>query len=106
MKTSRRPRPLLVASILVAALGVSACESDPSAKRVAEDLVKTLTLDQPEVRECMLDVLDGYTKDELERIGNDANGGDQAEQAEAREALEQFEAELASCDPQPAVIDE
>ncbi len=105
MKTSRRPRPLLVASILVAALGVSACESDPSAKRVAEDLVKTLTLDQPEVRECMLDVLDGYTKDELERIGNDADE-DETDEAEAREALERSEADLAACDPQPVVIDE
>lgn len=97
---------MIVAAVLVAALGASACESDPSAKRVAEDLVRTLTQDQPEVRECMLDVIDGYTTDELQQIGNDANSGDQAEQAEANEALDRFEADLAACDPDPVTIDE
>lgn len=92
--------------MLVAALGASACESDPSAKRVAEDLVKTLTKDQPEVRECMLEVIDGYSKDELERIGDDANGGDLAAQAEANEALDRFEADLAACNPTPVTINE
>lgn len=106
MKTSRRPRTVIVATVLVAALGASACESDPSAKRVAEDLVKTLTQDQPEVQECMLEVLDGYTTDELQQIGNDANSGDQAEQAEANEALDRFEADLAACNPEPVILDE
>lgn len=92
--------------MLVAALGASACESDPSAKRVAQDLVKTLTRDQPEVRECMLEVIDGYSKDELERIGDDANGGDLAAQAEANEALDRFEADLAACGPTPVTINE
>ena len=92
--------------MLVAALGASACESDPSAKRVAQDLVKTLTKDQPEVRECMLEVIDGYTTDELQQIGNDANGGDLAAQAEADEALDKFEADLAACNPTPVTINE
>lgn len=97
MKTSSRSLANTVAVALVAVIGVSACQSDPSAKRVAQDLVKTLTQDQPEVQDCMLDVIDDYSKDELESIGDDANDGDEAEMAAADEALDKFEADLAAC---------
>ena len=100
MKTSRRSLATTLAIGLVAVLGVTACESDPSAKRVAQDLVKTLTIDHPEIQECMLDVIDGYTESELEDIGNDALDGDAASQAAANEALDKFEADLAECDPE------
>ena len=107
MKPSRRPLLNTVAVVLVAVLGVSACNSDPSAKRVAQDLVKTLTQDQPEVQECMLEVIDGYSKDELEDIGNDArNDGNRAAQAEAQATLDKFEADLAACNPAAPELDE
>lgn len=78
-------------------LGLTACESDPSAKRVAQDLVKTLTQDEPEVQECMLDVIDGYTTSELQDIGNDSLDGDAAAKVEADATLVKFEADLAAC---------
>ena len=94
MSTTRRSRSTRIAAVaVVAALGFAACDSQPSAKRVAEDLVNTLAADDPEVRDCMLEKIDGYTKDELEDIGNGAQDGD----AESLAALEMFEADLASC---------
>ena len=97
MKTSRRSLANTFAIGLVAVLGITACESDPSAHRVAEDLVKTLTADEPEVQECMLEVIDGYTESELQDLGNDSLDGDAASKAKADEALDKFEADLAAC---------
>ncbi|MGB0112989.1 MAG: hypothetical protein WBP59_07190 [Ilumatobacteraceae bacterium] len=97
MKTSRRSLPYTAAVGLIAVLGLTACESDPSAKRVAQDLVKTLTQDEPEVQECMLDVIDGYTTSELQDIGNDSLDGDAAAKVEADATLVKFEADLAAC---------
>ncbi len=96
MITSRRP----VVALAVAAIslvGLTACSSDPSAQRVAEDLVKTIAADEPEVRDCMLDVIDGYEQSELEAIGEDAIDGDAAAQEAAQAALDKFEADLAAC---------
>lgn len=92
-----RPSLHLLAVAVVATIGMSACESDPSAKRVAQDLVKTLTQDEPEVQECMLGVIDGYSTSELQDIGNDAQDGDTAKKQEADAALEKFQADLAAC---------
>ena len=96
MKTSLRPVTLLAVAA-VSLLGLSACSSPPSAKRVALDIVHTEAADDPEVEACMVDVIEGYTTDELEAIGDDANDGDAAAQAEANEALDKFEADLAAC---------
>lgn len=74
----------------------SACESQPSAKRVAEDIINTLATTDEE-RDCMLDILDGYTQDELDDIGNAANGDDDAERAAAQVQLDELEARLSSC---------
>ena len=97
MKTSA-PRSVrrAVAIAAVGALGLTACLSQPSAKRVAEDLVRTLAPNE-EVEQCMLDKLDEYSQDELSTIGREYNEGDLQEQAEAGAALEEFEADLASC---------
>jgi hypothetical protein len=78
---------------LVAVLGLSACQSDPSAKRVAQDLVKTLA-ETPAEEECMLDVIDEY---DLDALGSDANDGDEAEQTAANAELAKFEDDLAAC---------
>ena len=96
MTTSRRPVAVLAVAA-VSLLGLTACSSDPSAKRVAQDLVKTIAADEPEVEECMLEVIDGYSTDELEAIGEDSLDGDAAAQAAAQEALDKFEADLAAC---------
>jgi hypothetical protein len=45
----------------------------------------------------MLDILDGYSADELDDIGSAANDGDEAEQAAAQVALDELEARLSSC---------
>ena len=82
----------------VAVLGLSACDSQPSARRVAEDLVKTLT-DDPEVQQCMLDVIEEYDETEgLADLGQAVNEGDLESQASARETLGQYEADLQACE--------
>jgi hypothetical protein len=82
---------------LIAALGVSACTSDPSPQRVAEDLVRTLTQDFPEIEECMLEVVDSY---DLNDIGDDARNENPEISGPAQAELDEFEAELAECDPE------
>jgi hypothetical protein len=79
--------------VLVAVLGLSACQSDPSATRVAQDLVKTLA-QTPAEEECMLDVIDDY---DLNALGSDADSGDQAKQAAANAELAKFEDDLVAC---------
>lgn len=92
MKTSRRPLAILVA--VVGVLVLSACQSDPSPTRVAQDLVRTETQDQPVIQECMLKVIDNY---DLDQLGEDSVG-DNAEKAKAADAeLVKFEADLAAC---------
>ena len=81
---------------LIGVLGVSACTSDPSAQRVAEDLIKTQTQDHPEVQECMLEVAEGY---DLNELGDDANSENVDVSGPALEELDQFEADLVACDP-------
>jgi hypothetical protein len=91
------PRPVrAVAVAAIAAASLTACISQPSAKRVSEDLIRTLA-STPEEEQCMLDKLDDYSQDELAQIGKNYNEGDLQEQAKAGAALEEFEADLASC---------
>ena len=81
--------------VLAAIGGLSACNSTPSARRVALDVIDTL--DQSEsVKECMrTKVEQDYTKDEVEAF---AKGADQnPPDPDAQEALDRFEADLASC---------
>lgn len=80
----------LGALILVAGLGVAACNSDPSARRVAEDIINTLA-DPGAVRDCMLDKLDEYSDDELDEITASANDPGPGT------AIDRFEADLAEC---------
>ena len=77
-------------------LGVSACTSDPSAQRVAEDLVRTVAADFPEIRDCMLDVVEGYN---LNDLGDDATSENAEISGPAMAELDQFESDLAACDP-------
>jgi protein tyrosine/serine phosphatase len=92
VKTSRRS--LILVAAVAAVFTLSACESDPSPTRIAQDLVKTETEGQPKVQECMLAVIDEY---DLDQLGEDSVG-DNAEKAKAADAeLAKFEADLAAC---------
>lgn len=92
VKTSRRS--LVIVAAVVGVLALSACESDPNPTRVAKDLVKTETAGEPEIQECMLEVIDNY---DLDQLGSDSVG-DNAEKAKAADAeLVKFEADLAAC---------
>lgn len=93
MKTSRRPFANIATIALVAVLGVSACTSDPSPKRVAQDLVKT-EAKSPEQEECMLGVIDDY---DLNQLGADSIGDNEEQAAAADATLKEFEAALAAC---------
>ena len=78
--------------------GVSACQSSPSAERVARDLVSTLTQDQPEIEECMLDLIENDY--DLNDLGDKATSENPEISGPALEELDQFEADLAACDPE------
>ena len=98
MKSSRRPLVNTAVVALVAVIGMSACTSDPSARRVAEDLVKTETQDEPVVQECMLQVIDDYdTEYGLDTLGDDAQSDNAEIAGPANATLDEFEADLAAC---------
>ena len=83
-------RPARIASlVLVAVLGVAACSSPPSAKRVALEMVDTLDVSD-DVKQCMIDEIETYSTDELQAIADAADGGNAS-------GLDQFEADLAAC---------
>jgi len=63
---------------------------------VAEDIINTLATTDAE-RDCMLEIVDGYSESDLDDMGNDANSGDAAEQAAAQVQLDELEARLSSC---------
>lgn len=98
MIRSRRPLVNIAVIALVAVFGVSSCTSDPSARRVAEDIVNTETRDQPEVQDCMLKVIADYDdRFGLDDLGNDANSGTRDVADPAKATLAEFEAALAAC---------
>jgi hypothetical protein len=88
------PRRSLVAVAAVAVFALSACQSDPSPTRVAEDLVQTLA-STPEEEECMLEVIERY--DNLDELGEDATNENAEISGPARAELDQFEADIAAC---------
>jgi len=95
VKPTRHRAPTRIAAIaLIAAFGFSACDSQPSAKRVAEDLVKSLPGATDAQRQCMLDKIEAdYSGDELDKIGDGVTEGD----PEAEAALAKFERDLEAC---------
>ena len=90
MKSRRTLRAVAVA--LVALVGLSACASTPSAKRIALDSVETLDVAEP-VKACMRDAIEEYDQEQLQQIAELADAGNSEGIAE----LARFEASLRSC---------
>ena len=81
--------------MLAAIGGLTACNSTPSAKRVALDVIETLPVSD-EVKECMRNKVEqDYSQDEIQAF---AEGADETPpDPEAKAALDRFEADLANC---------
>jgi hypothetical protein len=89
-------RPFRSVLVVLAAIGgLAACNSTPSARRVALDVIETLPVSD-EVKECMrTKVEEDYSQDEIQAF---AEGSDETPQdPEAKAALDRFEADLADC---------
>jgi hypothetical protein len=80
--------------VLAAIGGLSACNSTPSAKRVALDVIETLPVSES-VKECMRVKVEAYDEDTLENIAEGAN--EDPPKPESQLALDEFEADLESC---------
>jgi hypothetical protein len=64
-------RSLTAAVAVVAVLGLGACAGgQPGARRLTEDMIESLDADQS-VKDCMYAVVDTYTEDELEQMGEE-----------------------------------
>ena len=86
-------KPRRLAAIVALSVVAVGCVSDPSANRVAKDLINTLATTEEE-RECMLEVLEGYDVDEL---GENANSDNPLNADPANEELDRFQADLEAC---------
>jgi hypothetical protein len=94
--TQGRPLLKVGAVALLAMLGLTACNSQPSAQRVADDLIKTLA-ETDEERVCMLKIIDAFDKDDLEQIGDDALSDDKAKRTAAETDLKSLQTDLEGC---------
>lgn len=86
------PRRLLLGAVIAVTVIVSGCVSTPGAKRVALDAVETLDV-SAEVKQCMIDVIEGYSEDDIQEFSDAAAEGD----ADGAEQLTRFEAQLRQC---------
>ena len=59
--------------------------------------MRTLTQDFPEIEECMLEVVGSY---DLNDLGDKASNENPEISGPAQAELDEFEAELAACDPE------
>lgn len=96
---SRRGRRLAAASV-VALLALGACTSDPGARRVAEDIIRAETEDDPnsDRRDCMLDVLDeDFTDEMLEEIVSQLSTPATEAGEDGETAADEYRAALDAC---------
>lgn len=92
--TATRRRTILAASAAVLLLGLTACSTDPGARRVAEDIVKTAVFDGDLTQaegDCMIEKLEDLDDDEFKAIN------DSAADAGPGTLLDQYQADLAAC---------
>jgi hypothetical protein len=81
--------------VLAAIAGLAACNSTPSARRVALDVIETLPVDDG-VKQCMRQkVEEDYSQDEIQAFADGANKNPPDPDAQA--ALDKFQADLADC---------
>lgn len=87
-----------VAAAVVGLLALGACTSDPGPKRVAQDIIKTESLANPDLNEeCLLERLDDYSNDELVSISEGLDKQNSADQVAAEDDLAKFQADLETC---------
>ncbi|MGH9133192.1 MAG: hypothetical protein ACRDZZ_04590 [Ilumatobacteraceae bacterium] len=88
-------RPFRSVLVVLAAIGcLAACNSTPSARRVALDVIDTLDVGE-QVKECMREKVEAMSKDDVDDFAKGAN--EDPPDPEAQAALDQFEADLAAC---------
>ena len=88
-------RPFRSVLVVLAAIGgLSACNSTPSARRVALDVIDTLPVSDA-VKECMRVKVEAYDEDKLESIAKGAN--QDPPKPEDVAAVAEFQADLESC---------
>jgi hypothetical protein len=92
-----RLRRTTLAAAAVASIGLlGACTGQPSAKAVVKDVVQSLGLPQSE-QDCMLEVIDAMSSDELENLG-EANVEQAITDAESgTPEMQAFIADLSDC---------
>lgn len=98
--TQRSPRRARrsIAAAVVGLLALSACTSDPGPKRVVQDIVEAEAVRNENLNEeCMLDAIDEFSDEELEKIANDLDSSDENAAAQAAEGFDSFSAALEAC---------
>lgn len=92
-----RLRRTVLAVGAMASVGLlGACTSTPSEKAVVKDVVQSIGLSAPE-EECMLEVVDAMSEDELKALG-EANVGAAIEDADSgTPEMQAFIADLDAC---------
>jgi hypothetical protein len=93
---------LAVAGIAVAAFGLFGCTSNPSTKAVAKDMVQSITVPGgsrlPQAQQdCMLDVIDKMSDDELKKLGADNENATFTSDGGGNAAMQAFIDELQGC---------
>lgn len=77
-------------------MGLGACRSTPSSKRVALDMVERVAVERDlsdRERDCMRDVIEQYEADDLDDIAESVEAGN----PEGSAALAEFEGDIAAC---------
>jgi hypothetical protein len=87
----RRPSAAVVGGVIALA-GLTGCSSTPGARRVALDMIETLSISE-DAKACMTEKVEQYSADDLDRIAELADDRNQ----EGLEQLGQFEDDLATC---------
>ncbi len=83
---------------VIAALAFSACASDPGPRRVAEDIIRAESVENPDLdEECLLRELERYDDDTLSAIAGDLSASDSARNERGEAALLAYQRSLEIC---------
>lgn len=93
-----RARPALAVLAVMGGTLLTGCQSQPSAKAVANDIIESLNLPDEQAA-CMTEVLEGYSKDELQELGDANKSVVIASKGDGDEAMQKFIADLTACQP-------